>query len=584
MQGVGLPNPMFFIGSVEDVEDPRGEGRVRVRAFGVHGTNQQIESEDLPWAICIAGNYDPNYTVPPLNSWVFGMFVDGREAQHPMILGLIPMQYVEACYPTKDGHGVVGINGIDDPLARLFGPQSFGMPTNSKLARAEDLDETYLFDQELNRKTKQKIADTEQSWSEPSSAYAAKYPYNRVIETGAHSIELDDTPGSERIMIHHKNGSYIQIDSVGSVTERAQGDRYEINIGTKHESSGHSVVTINGNAHVYVKGDKTEEIDGNYKLLVHGDALIGTGRSLNLNAGGLLQGRGATVKMEALTDVMTLFGKQEIQFEAENQLNFVSQNIKNTALLNYDIYCNKSIKLTSVLDIHATASNIIMNASGLIPPNQFSGGTGVPGFSINTPAMQITALTGSFSGIWNASVINGGIVTGATGNFTGLNASVFIANAGSITALNVTNFAGPLPPAIHTGPGPTTYTTPGVLLPLPPIPTLPLLLPAAVSNPIAAPLPGFSSGWAYPTGNSDEFFAKVLTSPFSLIGSFDPIPPGGWGMKRIQMPEPPSEKCTIVPGGYFSVGFSSGFMAADDLADQAAEFFEGVIDSFKNIF
>jgi hypothetical protein len=116
------------------------------------------------------------------------------------------------------------------------------------------------------------------------------------------------------------------------------------------------------------------------------------------------------------------------------------------------------------------------------------------------------------------------------------------------------------------------------------VPSVPLLLPAAVSNPLPIPAPGFTSGWAYPTGNTDEFFAKVLTSPFSLIGSFDPIPPGGWGMKRIQMPEPPSEKCTIVPNGYFSVGFSSGFMAADDLADKAGEFFEGVIDSFKNIF
>ena len=578
MQGVGLPNPMFFIGSVEDVEDPRGEGRVRVRAFGVHGTNQQIESEDLPWAICIAGNYDPNYAVPPLNSWVFGMFVDGREAQHPMILGLIPMQYVEACYPTKDGHGVVGINGIDDPLARLFGPQSFGMPTNSKLARAEDLDETYLFDQELNRKTKQKIADTEQSWSEPSSAYAAKYPYNRVIETGAHSIELDDTPGSERIMIHHKNGSYIQIDSVGSVTERAQGDRYEINIGTKHESSGHSVVTINGNAHVYVKGDKTEEIDGNYKLLVHGDALIGTGRSLNLNAGGLLQGRGATVKMEALTDVMTLFGKQEIQFEAENQLNFVSQNIKNTALLNYDIYCNKSIKLTSVLDIHATASNIIMNAPGLIPPNQLSGGTGVPGFSINTIAMQVTAATGSITGIWNAATINAGAVLTGALSAEGALIDVLDVDAINARAVNTSILAAPLPissaPGSPCAPGPGRLV--GITAPTIEFAFVPAIVPAAVSNPLPIPAPGFTSGWAYPTGNTDEFFAKVLTSPFSLIGSFDPIPPGGWGMKRIQMPEPPSEKCTIVPNGYFSVGFSSGFMAADDNADQPASIFEGL--------
>ena len=45
-------------------------------------------------------------------------------------------------------------------------------------------------------------------------------------------------------MIHHDSGAYIQIDSKGTVSEKAAADRYEINIGTKHESSGHSVVTL----------------------------------------------------------------------------------------------------------------------------------------------------------------------------------------------------------------------------------------------------------------------------------------------------------------------------------------------------
>ena len=87
--GMGINNPMFFVGVVENNDDPTGQGRVQVRAFGVHGENteEEIQTGALPWAPCISGNYEPNNTPPKLNSFVFGMFLDGDEAQHPMVLG-----------------------------------------------------------------------------------------------------------------------------------------------------------------------------------------------------------------------------------------------------------------------------------------------------------------------------------------------------------------------------------------------------------------------------------------------------------------------------------------------------------------
>src|SRR5690606_3972147 len=46
---------------------------------------------------------------------------------------------------------------------------------------------------------------------EPQSQYAAQYPYNKTITTeGGHVIELDDTPGHERIHLYHKTGSYSE--------------------------------------------------------------------------------------------------------------------------------------------------------------------------------------------------------------------------------------------------------------------------------------------------------------------------------------------------------------------------------------
>ena len=579
MEGMGLPNPMFFVGVVERNDDPRNEGRVRVRALGVHGTHEEIESQDLPWAICVAGDYDPNYPVPPLNAFVLGMFMDGRSAQHPIILGLIPSQYAEMMNPKRDGYGVISERGVDDPLGKGFRPDDFGLHQRSRYSRVEEFDrppdELYFEPINTNRTRDQRVANSNETWDQPGTAYAAKYPYNRVIETTNHVIELDDTPGAERIMISHggkNSGSFIQIDSAGTRTDKAVGDRYEVTGGTKHESSTHSVVTINGNAHVYVKGHKHEEIEGNYTLNVRGHYNLGVGKTLNMNSGGLFQSRsGGPMKIESHTDVITMFGKKEIQFEAEKQLNFVSQNIKNTALNSYDVYSNKSIKLTSVLDIHLVASNIINTASGLIPPTPLSGSTGLPGFSVNALACQFTSATGSFSGLWNAGSVNTTALLATTGQIGALTvpgatvANTITAFGISTAGLSAWAYTGPIGSGAPSGTAPVAP---------PAFPTLPTLLPAAISTPVALPIPGITSGWAYPTGNGKDavkFATSVLTSPFDVLGIVNALTEGGYGIERIQMPEPPSEGEAppgIVDGGYYAKGFSNGYLESDDSADK----------------
>ena len=560
IDGSGISNPFFFIGMVEGNNDETHEGRVRVRAFGVHGTNEEIATTDLPWAMCAAGNYDPNNPPPSLGSYVYGMFLDGKMAQHPIILGLLPGMYNTVSDPTKDGEGVIPEkNG--DLLARGYNPNDFnagGGP--DRLARGELLNETYLLQQAANRTHDQKIADMDETWSEPPPAYAAKYPFNRVIKSGRHSIELDDSPGAERIMIHHDSGAYIQIDSKGTVSEKAAADRYEINIGTKHESSGHSVVTVNGNAHVYVKGNKTEEIEGDYKLLVHGHTEIASGASLNINGSDQVNVRGAEVKVEANSGIMTLFGKKEIQFESVNQLNFVAKNIKNTALNTYDVFSTKAIKLSTPGDIHNTASNIISLASGLIPPTPLTGtAVPTPGWSLTTPTMQIASVTTSHTGIFNATAVNAGAITSSSV----VNSPLVVAASVAATTGDFTTLGAPLMTATgaaYNG----LYRPPVVSISLP---TLPVLLPPAVSAPIVAPLPGLTSGWAYPTGNSPAFIAEVLNPAnafAAIVADFLPLGLGAWGMTLAKMPEPPKKSTSIIPRGYYAMGYSGGYISALD--------------------
>lgn len=334
--GLGIKDPLFFIGVVENNHDPHFEGRVKVRAFSIHGDNKEVPTTDLPWAICVKGDYDPNGHPPPLNSFVYGVFLDGRAAQHPLVLGLIPSQFASPINPSTNGWGVIP-DCHGDLNARGSAPKDYGQPQNSRLARSESLEETYVLQQEMNRVENVYIAgqqdvepneDEQVTWSEPNPAYGAKYPYNRVIETAKHSIEIDDTPGAERIMIFHKEGSYVQIDARGTTTHKSVGDKYEVNDRQHHVYvGGPSMVTINNDAYVYVAGNKTEEIEGDYNMIVRGNAQFGVGGSFFVNASDQLQMRGADVMLDANVSTMELFAKKELNIRSDIDINVSSKKM-----------------------------------------------------------------------------------------------------------------------------------------------------------------------------------------------------------------------------------------------------------------
>ena len=85
----------WFVGVVEDRQDPKTLGRVRVRCLGYHTEDlDRIPTADLPWAHVM--NPITSATVSgvgqtPLGmvegTWVVGFFTDGEEAQMPVNYG-----------------------------------------------------------------------------------------------------------------------------------------------------------------------------------------------------------------------------------------------------------------------------------------------------------------------------------------------------------------------------------------------------------------------------------------------------------------------------------------------------------------
>jgi hypothetical protein len=90
---IGQDGFVWWIGIVEDINDPLTLGRCRVRCFGYHPAKSTnlVPTEDLPFALSIHPLNTPNlYGTPRVGEWVFGFFLDSLSAQEPAILGYLP--------------------------------------------------------------------------------------------------------------------------------------------------------------------------------------------------------------------------------------------------------------------------------------------------------------------------------------------------------------------------------------------------------------------------------------------------------------------------------------------------------------
>ena len=89
----------WFLGEVVNIkDDPLQIGRVRVKIFGVYDGVEK--DEDLPWAQIVVPtitgvhSYGDNpvgqYLGLLVGTHVFGMFLDGKDSQLPLVLGSLP--------------------------------------------------------------------------------------------------------------------------------------------------------------------------------------------------------------------------------------------------------------------------------------------------------------------------------------------------------------------------------------------------------------------------------------------------------------------------------------------------------------
>lgn len=93
----GKDNLVSFIGIVEDVNDPKSAGRVKVRCVGWHPKDkEELSTEDLPWSRVSAptthaqqNRVGSKHGLLP-GCWVWGFFLDGNDGNNAMVCGSFP--------------------------------------------------------------------------------------------------------------------------------------------------------------------------------------------------------------------------------------------------------------------------------------------------------------------------------------------------------------------------------------------------------------------------------------------------------------------------------------------------------------
>ena len=285
----------WFVGVVEDRDDPEHAGRVRVRCIGYHSdSTDDIPTQDLPWASVMmpvtAGGMSgvgmsPHFLVE--GTWVMGFFRDPAK-QEPIIIGALPgknsivtgfaakKKKTIASSGQAGGQSVKG--GFKDQGTKPAGGQDIKYPTELYMSKTD----TNVLAQELISTHPSNSVKTtlETGWTtatgtadQPASTQEnAKYPYNHVMETEAgHYIEFDDTKGNERIHLYHKTGTFIEIDATGNVVIKTVGNVTNIIAGNMDTYvKGNYNLSVGGTTGVYSKGLVTEKFDAGRKTTITG--------------------------------------------------------------------------------------------------------------------------------------------------------------------------------------------------------------------------------------------------------------------------------------------------------------------------
>lgn len=348
---IGLEGFVWWIGVVEDRQDPEQLGRVRVRCFGWH-TNEKdkVPTDALPWAHPVIPVNNPTAYTAKEGDHVFGFFMDGDQAQNPVIVGVLPGK-PEKKPDYEKGFSDPGLNlenrpkKLDDPSEKYPKSKYLKESNTNRLSRGKS-DFTVIATRKKNLK-KNITSAGGVSWSEPPPAFNPTYPYNSAIETeSGHAFELDDTVGQERVHLAHRKGTFFEIDKDGNEVHKVIKDNYEVIMGSDY-------VFVGGKCSITVAGDCNLKVGGNLNVEADG--------GINMSAGGDVRIKGKSVFAES-TSVMNFKSGSALNLSAAAGVNIKGGSA--VAIGGSSVEITSPLNVSGITNLTVSGSTELASGSG----------------------------------------------------------------------------------------------------------------------------------------------------------------------------------------------------------------------------
>ena len=153
-------------------------------------------------------------------------------------------------------------------------------------------------------------ASDESTWEEPKPSYAARYPYNHVHQTeSGHLIEIDDTPGAERLHRYHRAGTFEEIGPLGQRVTKIANQDFKINMSNYYgQVHGDYLLNVSNDLDIvsagYFHNTGTIDMSSSGAISISGSdqTLIGGKGGVTIDAGsGPVTLRGSTFHQEVVS-------------------------------------------------------------------------------------------------------------------------------------------------------------------------------------------------------------------------------------------------------------------------------------------
>ena len=189
----------------------------------------------------------------------------------------------------------------------------------------------------------------------------SQYPCNQVQETpSGHVIELDDTPGGERVLLRHRKGAGVEMRADGSVIISALNNKVEVTGGDQTVIiEGNGNLVYHGNLNMKVSGDYNIDVGGNFNVNVAGNLVEQIEQNhrttVTENSQYTTKGTKTTKTIGTHTDVMLADNNQIVK---GNQQNVVEGDIDIASEKNIFISGKEQFAVTSKVSNLTGVNNV----------------------------------------------------------------------------------------------------------------------------------------------------------------------------------------------------------------------------------